>query len=139
MQKVRRSRQAGTAQGKKYGYFLQNGSANNLGQRSCGRASIPPVKELEMWILSSAIPIVKRFHLPRKYSDGPEDRNQGESLSHIRRVGQFTNHSHHDSNVAIQYTPHAAARETMSALHRYPSAETIPNDQAPEGGREAET
>jgi len=77
-------------------------------------------------------PNSQRFYLPNKGSNVPDDRNQGISLSHIRRVRQFTHHNFHDSSVAAQYTAHKTAGEAMSVLQTSLSARDIPDDKAPE-------
>jgi hypothetical protein len=71
--------------------------------------------------LAKPISYSQRFHLPNDDPNAPNDRNQGKSLSHICGVRQFTNHRFHDSDVAIQYTTHDAAREATSVLYFFSS------------------
>jgi hypothetical protein len=67
--------------------------------------------------LAKPVSYSQRFHLPNEGPNAPNDRNQGKSLGHICGVRQLTNHRFHDSDVAIQYTAHNAARESTLMLH----------------------
>ena len=78
------------AQGKKYGYCIQNGWAKTFGHRSCGLESCPPIVGLRtisvsMSIRRSMISSVQLYS-PDCYSHRPRYWNPRKTLGDIRRV-----------------------------------------------------
>jgi hypothetical protein len=103
---------AGTAHGKKYGYFFRNSEPPKiLGNLSAGRASAPPMNGL--WLCQYILKTKTSQNTPKCSTAGPGKRKVCPRASQISRISHFSCHALHNANVAIE-----CAIQTTTKYHR---------------------